>query len=566
MSNLLPTFNGVAAFGSIQSLASEYSLYPSVPQILIADGTLPQSGRQAANLILTNTYAPSFGPLAVPYLGYGPFNTAIDGLQINSIWTPSQPLANQTLSAASTATTYSFSLTSVSATIGQEYNGYAIYTGTITGGASNAFAGYTFTITGFSNAVNNGSGALLCIASTATTLTLANGLAIAESASANAASGTTVYTGTFTGGTSNAYAGGSFTIAGFTNGGNNGSFICTASSPTTITLLNSAGIAESHVATAQLNGNMLFSGASIFVTVAPVGNPDLDDSAYVTGLSVGMNTAAQANFSGSSSAMGVVAIETENSVGLPAGNTSTVFINQVIGLYTESLIGNFSNPDGVYNMNDHWNYHCAGMGWIGHATGTITNSSGIFMEGPRVPTGCTLTTRAGIYMQPQNQNSGGTNTNAWGILESSTTERNALGSINIGGSTGPLISTGSATPEGAITSVEGGFYFRSNGLVYAKVSGSGSTGWSPVNPGIRTATTTDSATNDDGTILCNGTFTETLPTTGIYPRKKFVIKNIGTGVITVSSSVNIDGSHTQTLSSQYQSITVEWDGTQYWIE
>ena len=65
---------------------------------------------------------------------------------------------------------------------------------------------------------------------------------------------------------------------------------------------------------------------------------------------------------------------------------------------------------------------------------------------------------------------------------------------------------------------------------------------------------------------CNGTFTETLPTTGIYPRKKFVIKNIGTGVITVSSSVNIDGSHTQTLSSQYQSITVEWDGTQYWIE
>ena len=453
MSNLLPVFNGVAAFGSIQSLADEYSLYPSVPQVLIADGTFPQSGGQAANLILTNTYAPSFGPLAVPYLGYGPYNVAMDGLQINSIWTPSQPLANQTLSAASAATTYSFSLTSVAVTVGQEYNGYAIYTGTITGGASNAFVGYTFTITGFSNAVNNGNSPLLCIASTATTLTLANGLAVAESAAANAASGITTYTGTFAGGSSNAYAGGSFTIGGFTNGGNNGSFICVASSPTTITLLNSAGVLESKVATAQLNGNMIFNGASIFVTVYPIGNPDLDDSAYVTGLSVGMNTAAQANFSGSSSAMGVVAIETENSVGLPAGNTSTVFINQVIGLYTESLIGNFNNPDGVYNMNDHWNYHCAGMGWIGHATGTITNSSGIFMEGPRVPTGCTLTTRAGIYMQPQNQNSGGTNTNAYGIYEASSTEKNNLGSVYIGSHMGQQAANGDFA--GAISSVSG---------------------------------------------------------------------------------------------------------------
>src|SRR5579863_3347037 len=91
-------------------------------------------------------------------------------------------------------------------------------------------------------------------------------------------------------------------------------------------------------------------------------------------------------------------------------------------------------------------------------------------------------------------------------------------------------------------------------------------GWTPINPGIRTATTTDSATNDDGTILCNGTFTETLPTTGIYPRKKFTIKNIGTGVITVSSSVNIDGATSLTLSSQYASVVVEWDGTQYWVE
>lgn len=174
-----------------------------------------------------------------------------------------------------------------------------------------------------------------------------------------------------------------------------------------------------------------------------------------------------------------------------------------------------------------------------------------------------------IFISPQKNGGGGSRpneTSVWGIYEASPIELNALGQIHIGGSAGPLLSSGSATPEGAITSIQGGYYFRTNGLIYAKVSGSGNTGWSPVNPGIRTATTTDSASNDDGTILCNGTFTETLPTTGIYPRKKFVIKNIGTGVITVSSSANIDGSTSLMLNTQYQSVTVEWDGTQYWIE
>ena len=74
------------------------------------------------------------------------------------------------------------------------------------------------------------------------------------SAAGNASGGSTIYTGTFPKGGSNAYAGMKFLIAGFTNGGNNGIFTITASSTTTITATNSGGIAESTAATAVSSG------------------------------------------------------------------------------------------------------------------------------------------------------------------------------------------------------------------------------------------------------------------------------------------------------------------------
>ena len=82
---------------------------------------------------------------------------------------------------------------------------------------------------------------------------------------------------------------------------------------------------------------------------------------------------------------------------------------------------------------------------------------------------------------------------------------------------------------------------------------------------IVTKTTTYTATQNDHTINCNGTFTLTLPTTNIKVGQEFYIKNIGVGVITVSSSVNIDFALTLSLSTQGQSTTVQWDGTQYWV-
>jgi hypothetical protein len=129
-------------------------------------------------------------------------------------------------------------------------NGLTVYTGTITGGGSNAFAGDTFTIAGFDNAANNG--VFIATASTTTTLTLenANGVADTHAATATPEQGTAVYTGTITGGGSNAFAGQTFVVAGFTGANNNGTFIATASSGTTLTLANDVATAETHAATA----------------------------------------------------------------------------------------------------------------------------------------------------------------------------------------------------------------------------------------------------------------------------------------------------------------------------
>lgn len=76
--------------------------------------------------------------------------------------------------------------------------------------------------------------------------------------SANNASGsTTVYNGTFPGGNANGYVGLTFLVSGFvTNPGNNGTFICTASTLTTLTLSNANGIAETIAATAITAGGV----------------------------------------------------------------------------------------------------------------------------------------------------------------------------------------------------------------------------------------------------------------------------------------------------------------------
>ena len=143
-------------------------------------------------------------------------------------------------------------------------SGTAVYHGTFTSGANNGLAGVNITIAGFVTSANNG--VFSVISSTATTITVSNASAVAETHAGTATTlfltsvaassgGVAVYTGVITGGGSNAYVGLKFTVSGFSHGNNNGTFVCTASTTTTITLANTAATAETD------NANIISSGA-----------------------------------------------------------------------------------------------------------------------------------------------------------------------------------------------------------------------------------------------------------------------------------------------------------------
>jgi hypothetical protein len=94
-------------------------------------------------------------------------------------------------------------------------------------------------------------------------------------AAANASGGSTVYTGTITGGASNAFVDYAFVVAGFDTAANNGNFFCTASSATTLTLDNAAGVADTHAATATAEELTVFAFTSYNPSVATVSNTGL---------------------------------------------------------------------------------------------------------------------------------------------------------------------------------------------------------------------------------------------------------------------------------------------------
>jgi len=83
-------------------------------------------------------------------------------------------------------------------------------------------------------------------------------------------------------------------------------------------------------------------------------------------------------------------------------------------------------------------------------------------------------------------------------------------------------------------------------------------------------TATYTATRADHTILCgagNQTFTVTLPAASGVIGLILNIKNIGTGTITVdgNASETIDGGTTATLSTQFESISIHCDGSNWHI-
>lgn len=77
-----------------------------------------------------------------------------------------------------------------------------------------------------------------------------------------ASGGSTIYSGAITGGAANAFAGMTFVITGWTHIVNNGSFVCTASTASTLTLSNPIGVSETNAATAKLQGSFVIGNAA----------------------------------------------------------------------------------------------------------------------------------------------------------------------------------------------------------------------------------------------------------------------------------------------------------------
>lgn len=83
---------------------------------------------------------------------------------------------------------------------------------------------------------------------------------------------------------------------------------------------------------------------------------------------------------------------------------------------------------------------------------------------------------------------------------------------------------------------------------------------------VASKTTNYTATASDGLLLCSNTITITLPAAATVGAEfTLTIKNVGSGTITIdgNGSETIDGATTQTLSQQYQALTVTSDGSNW---
>lgn len=79
---------------------------------------------------------------------------------------------------------------------------------------------------------------------------------------------------------------------------------------------------------------------------------------------------------------------------------------------------------------------------------------------------------------------------------------------------------------------------------------------------VTTKTAAYTVTDSDDVILCNGTFTVTLPAAATRTGRVFYIKNIGSGTVTIdpNAAETIDGDATHAIAVQHESRTVISDG------
>jgi hypothetical protein len=137
-----------------------------------------------------------------------------------------------------------------------EISASSIVNGVLTVVGDNEFvAGMTVTLNGMAESFLNGQ-TVTVLSATDTQFTAASPFNISLTA-VDAATGSppssTVYVGTITGGAGNAYAGYYFTISGFNNPTNNGTFLAIASTATTLTLVNALSVNETNAGNASIS-------------------------------------------------------------------------------------------------------------------------------------------------------------------------------------------------------------------------------------------------------------------------------------------------------------------------
>ncbi|HEX8817581.1 MAG TPA: hypothetical protein VF753_18970 [Terriglobales bacterium] len=175
----------------------------------------------------------------------------------------------------------------------------------------------------------------------------------ALTASANASGGSTVYTGTITNGASSKFAGDTFIIAGFDNSANNGTFLCTASTSTTLTCNNAGGVSDTHAATANpipdmhfcpTNGNNASGCQSLYIaSCAPNGGTGAACASNTTATSytLGFNwTLTQAGITATGTYPYVLYLEWGAATPVEGQTGSRVLMEMdcVISYYTEGTV------------------------------------------------------------------------------------------------------------------------------------------------------------------------------------------------------------------------------------
>ncbi len=210
------------------------------------------------------------------------YNSSGTGLGVSRIFGAGTHNITASWAGSGTSTGTAVNLTSAAISNGTT----TVYTGNIPNTAPCAAGGATYyTVALFSASVDNGTFSCASISpGNPGTLTLNNPAGVASTpgltslaltAAAAASGSNTTYTGTVTGGSTSCFGnvGVSVTIAGFANSANNGTFPCVSTTTTTITVANSAGVAQNMVsgltaAAAAVGGNTTYTGTIVAGTVS----------------------------------------------------------------------------------------------------------------------------------------------------------------------------------------------------------------------------------------------------------------------------------------------------------